>query len=122
MMRVSHFELPADDPEKLVKFYENVFGWTVRKWDGPVDYWLVMTGPEDQEGIDGGIARRGKGEAGVINSIDVPDVDKFIAKIEGAGGTVIVPKRAIPGVGWLSYCKDTEGNTFCIMQEDTSVK
>ena len=122
MLRVSHFELPADDPEKLVKFYENVFGWTVRKWDGPVDYWLVMTGPEDQEGIDGGIARRGKGEAGVINSIDVPDVDKFIAKIEGAGGTVIVPKRAIPGVGYLAYCKDTEGNTFCIMQEDTSVK
>jgi len=121
MLRVSHFELPADDPEKLVKFYENVFGWTVRKWDGPVDYWLVMTGPEDQEGIDGGIARRGRGEAGVINSIDVPDVDKFIAKIEGAGGTVIVPKRAIPGVGWLAYCKDTEGNTFCIMQEDTSV-
>ena len=122
MLRVSHFELPADDPEKLVKFYENVFGWTVRKWDGPLDYWLVMTGPEDQEGIDGGIARRGKGEAGVINSIDVPDVDKFIAKIEGAGGTVIVPKRAIPGVGYLAYCKDTEGNTFCIMQEDTSVK
>jgi len=121
MLRVSHFELPADDPEKLVKFYENVFGWTVRKWDGPVDYWLVMTGPEDQEGIDGGIARRGRGEAGVINSIDVPDVDKFIAKIEGAGGTVIVPKRAIPGVGYLAYCKDTEGNTFCIMQEDTSV-
>ena len=121
MLRVSHFELPADDPEKLVKFYENVFGWTVRKWDGPVDYWLVMTGPEDQEGIDGGIARRGKGEAGVINSIDVPDVDKFIAKIEGAGGTVIVPKRAIPGVGYLAYCKDTEGNTFCIMHEDTSV-
>ncbi|HYW68885.1 MAG TPA: VOC family protein [bacterium] len=122
MLRVSHFELPADGPEKLVKFYENVFGWTVRKWDGPLDYWLVMTGPEDQEGIDGGIARRGKGEAGVINSIDVPDVDKFIAKIEGAGGTVIVPKRAIPGVGYLAYCKDTEGNTFCIMQEDTSVK
>ena len=64
MLRVSHFELPASDPEKLVKFYEDVFGWTVKKWDGPMDYWLVMTGPEDQEGIDGGIARRGKGEPG----------------------------------------------------------
>ena len=121
MLRVTHFELPADDPDGLVKFYENVFGWTIRKWDGPMDYWLVMTGPEDTPGIDGGIARRGKGESGAINSIDVPDVDKFIAKIEGAGGTVIVPKRAIPGVGYLAYCKDTEGNTFCIMHEDTSV-
>jgi predicted enzyme related to lactoylglutathione lyase len=121
MLRVSHFELPADEPEKLVKFYENVFGWTVRKWDGPMDYWLVMTGPEDQPGIDGGIARRGEGESGPINSIDVPSVDEFVAKIEGGGGKVLVPKVAVPGVGYLAYCKDPEGNTFCIMEEDTSV-
>ena len=122
MLRVSHFEVPADDPERLVKFYESVFGWTVRKWDGPMDYWLVMTGPEDQEGIDGGISRRGKGESCTINSIDVPSVDEFIEKVNAAGGTVVVPKTAIPGVGYLAYCKDTEGNTFCIMQEDTSVE
>jgi predicted enzyme related to lactoylglutathione lyase len=24
----------------------------------------------------------------------------------------------IPGVGWLAYCKDTEGNVFGIMQDD----
>jgi predicted enzyme related to lactoylglutathione lyase len=120
--RVTHFELPADDPERLVKFYENVFGWTIEKWNGPMDYWLVMTGPEGTPGIDGGIARRGEGESGAINSIDVPDVDEYVGRITDAGGTVIVPKRAIPGVGWLAYCKDTEGNTFGIMQEDTSAK
>ncbi len=122
MLRVTHFELPADDPEKLVGFYKKVFGWTIRKWDGPMDYWLVMTGPEDQPGIDGGIARRGKGESGTINSIDVPSVDEFVAKIESGGGKILVPKMAVPGVGWLAYCKDPEGNTFGIMEEDTSVK
>jgi predicted enzyme related to lactoylglutathione lyase len=25
---------------------------------------------------------------------------------------------AIPGVGWLAYCADSEGNTFGIMQAD----
>ena len=122
MLRVSHFELPADDPERLVKFYENVFGWTVRKWDGPVDYWLVTTGPEDQEGIDGGIARRGEESVGVVTSIDVPSVDEFVEKITGAGGTVVAPKMAIPGVGYLAYCKDPDGNVFCIMEEDASVE
>ncbi|MBN2565018.1 MAG: VOC family protein [Candidatus Eisenbacteria bacterium] len=122
MLRVTHFELPADDPEKLVEFYENVFGWTARKWNGPMDYWLVMTGPQDQPGIDGGIARRGEGDAGPINSIDVPSVDEYVAKIEKGGGSVIVPKMKVPGVGYLAYCKDPEGNVFGIMQEDTAVK
>ena len=35
---------------------------------------------------------------------------------------MVVPKLPVPGVGWLAYCKDTEGNTFCIMEEDASVK
>ena len=122
MLRVTHFELPADDPEKLVRFYEEVFGWNIQKWDGPMDYWLVTTGADDQPGINGGIARRGKGEAGAINSIDVPSVDDYLSKIEAGGGTVLMPKRSVPGVGYLAYCKDTEGNTFAIMQEDTSAE
>jgi predicted enzyme related to lactoylglutathione lyase len=122
MLRVTHFELPADDPEKLVAFYEGVFGWTIQKWDGPMDYWLIKTGPEDQPGIDGGIARRSEGDSGAINSIDVPSVDEFVAKIESGGGSVIAPKRAIPGVGYLAYCKDPDGNVFCIMEEDASVE
>ena len=122
MLRVNHFELPADDPEKLVAFYEGVFGWTIKKWDGPMDYWLIMKGPKDEPGIDGGIARRSEGDSGVINSIDVPSVDDYIAKIEGVGGSVVAPKRAIPGVGYLAYCKDPDGNVFCIMEEDASVE
>lgn len=120
MLRVTHFELPADDPEGLAEFYTKVFGWTIKKWDGPMDYWLVMTGPEDQPGIHGGIARRSEGESCVINSIDVPSVDEYLAKIEGVGGSVVVPKMVVPGVGYLAYCKDPEGNTFAIMEEDTS--
>jgi predicted enzyme related to lactoylglutathione lyase len=120
MLRVTHFELPADNPEKLVEFYEKVFGWSIQKWDGPMDYWLATTGPDDQPGINGGIARRGEGESGAINSIDVPSVDEYLAKIESGGGTVVMPKRAVPGVGYLAYCKDPEGNTFAIMEEDES--
>ena len=35
MPRVIHFEIPADDPDRAAKFYGNVFGWKLDKWDGP---------------------------------------------------------------------------------------
>ena len=53
-----------------------------------------------------------------MNTIDVASCDEFARKVETAGGKVAVPKMAIPGVGWLAYCTDPEGNTFGIMQSD----
>ncbi len=120
---IIHFEIPADDVEKLKTFYEGAFGWKITHTPmGPMDYWLITTGPKDDPGIDGGIARRSEGDSGFINSIDVPSVDDYVAKIEGVGGSVVAPKRAIPGVGYLAYCKDPDGNVFCIMEEDGSAK
>jgi hypothetical protein len=54
-----HFELPADDPKRAIAFYEKVFGWTITKWDAPMDYWLVTTGNDDEPGINGAIMRAG---------------------------------------------------------------
>ena len=47
MSKVIHFEIPADDPKRAIKFYEDVFGWEIEKWEQG-DYWLVSTGPEDE--------------------------------------------------------------------------
>ena len=55
MMRIVHFELPADDPARCMAFYQRAFGWRFEKWDGPMDYWMVKTG--DGPGIDGGLSR-----------------------------------------------------------------
>ena len=35
-------------------------------------------------------------------------------------GHVAVAKMPIPGMGWLAYAKDTEGNIFGMMQPDPS--
>ena len=118
MPRVTHFEIPADDPARAVAFYENVFGWKITKWEGPMEYWLISTGPEDEPGIDGGLAKRATPETGTENTISVDSVDDFVAKIESNGGVILRPKSAVPGVGWLAYCQDSEGNTFGIMQDD----
>jgi len=121
MPRVIHFEISADEPERAVAFYQQVFGWEVQKWGGPKDYWLIKTGPDSQPGINGGIFRR-EGPVGHVNSIDVPSIDEFAAKIEAHGGTIVVPKMPIPGVGWLAYAKDTEGSIFGIHQADPTAK
>ena len=121
--RVVHFEISADKPDQAVRFYESVFGWKIVKWAGPVDYWLITTGKQREPGIDGGLGKRDAGtDAGTVNTIDVPSVDKYSRIIEQNGGKVIVPKHAIPGVGWIAYFKDPEGNTFGIMQDDASAR
>ena len=38
MPRPVHFEIPTDNPDKAIQFYEKTFGWKFQKWDGPVEY------------------------------------------------------------------------------------
>jgi predicted enzyme related to lactoylglutathione lyase len=123
MPRVIHFEIHANDPERAIRFYGESFGWSFRKYDGPMPYWLVRTGPEDQPGIDGGLLQRqapldGEGIAAYVCTVDVPDLDAALETVTGAGAHVVWPKNPIPGVGWLAYAKDPEGNVFGMLQED----
>ncbi len=120
MPRVVHFEIPADDPERTASFYQDVFGWQFEKWRGPEDYWLINTGSDAEPGINGGMLRKRLPEAGTVNTIDVLSVDDYSARITEHGGKIVVPKLAVPGVGWLAYCEDPEGNVFGIMQADRS--
>lgn len=134
MTRVVHFEIHAAQPERAVAFYASLFGWQIKEWVVPgVEmpeenrYWLVTTGAAGEPGIDGGIlVRRGpapaEGQAvnAFVCTVDVASVDDSVAKALAAGGAVALPKMAIKGVGWLAYCKDTEGNIFGVMQSDES--
>jgi predicted enzyme related to lactoylglutathione lyase len=127
MPRVIHFEIVADNPERAMKFYKEVFGWEFNKWDGPQDYWLVKTGEDSQPGINGGLTpktNQGSGNTGgrITNSIDVPSIDEFSNKISMGGGKVLSPKMPIPGVGYLAICEDTEGISFGIIQYDRNAK
>jgi uncharacterized protein len=118
MNRPVHFELPASDPEKLAAFFTTVFGWKIQKWDGPMPYWMITTGPADKPGINGGIAQKMNPDQPVANTIDVADVDAALAAVTAAGGTVAMPKTAIPGIGWLGYFRDPEGNLHGLMQNN----
>jgi predicted enzyme related to lactoylglutathione lyase len=122
MARIVHFEMNVKDVQNTIAFYEEVFGWTFQKWDGPMDYWLVMTGDEEEPGIDGGLGYEEEGFPKVVNTIDVEDIDDVIKKIEKKGGEIMRSKHAVPGVGWMAYFKDSEGVMSGIMQNDQNAK
>ena len=129
MARVVHFEIHAENPERAVKFYTALFGWQFKKWDGPADYWLITTGDPATPGINGGLMRRpGPPPSEVpsancyICTVDVSSVDAAVAAVTANGGTIAMPKMAVPTIGWLAYAKDTEGNLFGMMQPDPSAK
>lgn len=122
MPRVVHFEIAADNTERAAKFYADVFGWNINKWDGPQEYWMVSTGQREAPGFDGGLMKKMENFLGVINTIDVDSVDEYAEKITDSGGAVVMPKMAIPSIGFFAYCRDTEGNIFGIMQKDPTAQ
>ena len=124
--RVIHFEIPAEDTRRAVGFYRKAFGWKSEKY-GQMDYWLANTG-EDRElvqgfgGINGAIIKKGEMHQATVNTVSVPLFEDAVKKIKAAGGDVLVPKTAVPGIGYMAYCKDTEGNIFGITQVDPKAK
>ena len=118
MPRPIHFDISADDPERATAFYGEVFGWEIGKWDGPFDYWLIRTGPPDEPGIDGGLARREAPSDTILNFIGVPSVAEYEEKVITHGGKIVRERQAIPGVGYLAVCEDTEGNRFGLLEAD----
>ena len=122
MNRVTHFEISAEKPEKVISFYEKAFNWRFEKWGGPMEYWMIMTGDEKKPGIDGGLKMRDEMGTNTVNTIDVVDIDESIENVTKNGGKITVPKMAIPGVGWIAYFTDPQGNVFGIMQSDESAR
>jgi len=132
MNRVIHFEIHAENPSRAAKYYTDVFGWDIHEWVVPgVEmpdenrYWLVSTGSNEEPGIHGGLLFRrsvapaeGQAVNAYVCTIGVASVDESVEKAVSSGGTVAVPKMPVKGIGWLAYCKDTEGNIFGMMQED----
>ena len=115
MNRVIHFEISAENAERAAKFYEDVFGWESPRSAGQ-KYWLLNSGNEKEQGINGGMFERKDIPIHNAFIIHVKNIDEYIEKIKSHGGKVVIDKRGIQGVGFAAYFEDTEGNTFGILQ------
>jgi len=119
---IVHFEIPADDVEKLRKFYSLLFGWKIETMPGQVEYYGIWTVPVDEKGVplrpgvNGGMMKKQNPEHKAVNYIQVESVDEYMKKIESLGGRIVVPKMEVPGIGWWALALDPEGNQFAILQ------
>jgi predicted enzyme related to lactoylglutathione lyase len=129
MRKVVHFEIPADDLDRAKEFYGSIFGWELStmameggEYTGivttPVDPTSQM--PTEPGAINGGLVQRDASMPAPVVTIDVDGIDATLAEIEAQGGSTVLPRTAIPGMGAFAYFTDPEGNVMGLWETTTS--
>lgn len=115
---VTHFEIFAEEPAKLVDFYRSLFGWQIEQASG-IDYWRIQTGATDSEAIRGGLLHRPiPGPHSWVHYVHVAALDETVAEVQRLGGSVLRLKTAVPKTAWYAVVADPEGNIFAVWQAD----
>jgi len=129
MPTIVHFEIPSDNVDRSKKFYSDLFGWNIEKvapekLPEGLEYWAITTTDHNgNNAVAGGMMKRMMPEQqGITNYIDVKSVEEYSSKVEQLGGKVRMAKMAVPGMGYLAVCSDTENNTFGLWGHDTTAK
>jgi predicted enzyme related to lactoylglutathione lyase len=126
MDSVVHFEMPYEDPDRLVKFYTQAFGWQMQKLGQDMRDYVIATTTETDENrmikkpgaINGGFFPNKPDWPAQYPSvvIAVDDIKKAMKKVSDAGGKVLGEPMEIPGIGQHVSITDTEGNRVSILQ------
>ena len=128
MPTIVYFQIPSDDIERSKKFYNQLFGWQIDKSSeantpkGMENWSVTTTDHNGKEALGGGMSKRQMPQQQITNFIDVKSVDEYSSKVERLGGKVISPKMAVPGMGYMAVCTDTENNGFGIFEKDQTAK
>ena len=122
MPRVVHFEIVTGNPDRAIRFYSDLFGWSFSTVEGHADYRHIRTGPDDEPGINGGLTRPyfdtpSAGAGRWICTVEVASLDGYAEKIEAYGGSVVVPRFEIAGVGFMLHAGDPDGNVFGLIEK-----
>lgn len=124
--KLTHFAIYIDDMERAKSFYSEVFDWGFNSY-GPPDFLQIKTGDSDEDELIGALQARKYSPVqekiiGLECTIGVENVDQVIESVVANGGKILLPKTAIPYVGYITKFLDTEGNLVCAMQGDPTAK
>lgn len=111
-----HFEIPAKDPEKVAKFYTQLFGWKFQKWQAPTDYWLISLKDAKENDTIGGLYPRENPKEQYRNYFMVRSVDETLKNATSLGAKVVSGKQEIPNVGIMAILEDPDENVFALFQ------
>jgi predicted enzyme related to lactoylglutathione lyase len=110
---VMWFEVLGQNGDRLHQFYGGLFGWKIAA-DNPIKYGMVDTG--ETRGIPGGVGQAYPGtRPWVTFYVETPDVAASLAKAEGLGGRVVMPKTEMPDVT-LGVFEDPEGHVIGLVE------
>ena len=127
---VIHFEMPAADPLRAGRFYEQAFGWqTIPLGKDAGNFVLAFTVESDEQtrmptkpgAINGGFFERTGPDEHTKLTILVDDIREAMDGITAAGGTVLGEPVEMPGVGLFVSFVDLDGNVLTV-NEDYAVK
>jgi predicted enzyme related to lactoylglutathione lyase len=123
---VVHFEMPAEDRQRMADFYTKAFGWQTQLLGPDMgDYVLVSTTETDGNGmpktpgaINGGFYPKKDDWPAQYPAvvIAVDDIRASMQKVTEGGGKVLGEPMEIPGIGQYVSFFDTEGNRVSMLQ------
>ena len=128
MPTIVYFQIPSDDIQRSKKFYNQLFGWKIDKSpesntpEGMENWTVTTTDDKGNQALGGGMSKRAMPQQQITNFIDIKSVDEYSSKVERLGGKLVVPKTAVPGMGYYAVCVDTENNSFAIWESNESAK
>ena len=126
MNPVVHFEMPYEQPNRMVKFYEQAFGWKMQMFGEEMGNYVLANTTETSEtgrptnpgAINGGFFPKKPGwpaqHPSVVIAVD--DIRDGMEKVKVAGGIVLGEPIEIPGVGQYVSFTDTEGSRVSLLQ------
>ena len=114
---IVHYEIPARNPANLSKFYAKVVGWKFSDSGMPNMKYLLIKTSKSSDLPSGGMYKK-FGRSSPTTYVAVKDIDASVVKLKKNGGKVMVPKQAVPGMGWSVVAKDPEGNWLGFFQAD----
>jgi uncharacterized protein len=109
---LSWFEIPAEDIERAVRFYNTIFDTELVRFEGSSNFPMGMFPVES--GVSGaviqgeGYAPSSEGTIVYLNGGD--DLNSVLSRVEGAGGKVLAEKMDIGEHGFAAFFLDSEGN------------
>jgi uncharacterized protein len=112
---ICHVEIPADDVQKLVGFYQDLFSWEFKTAPGFPDYHVAGEGGKD---VTVAIMARQAPEHCAMQYALVESVDDMVARATSLGAILIMPKTPVAGHGWFAVLLDPQRNAFGFWQTD----
>ena len=127
MSQVAHYAINADDVDRALRFYRNVFSWKFQAYGPPGFYMVDEESARTTVRLRGSLQKRreivpGVAIRGFECTISVDNIEAAAGRIEKNGGKIVMPICTLAGVGRLLFFQDPEGNIAGAMQYDTEAE